>query len=81
MTPHSTFFAPGQRYVEAGVPDWRTDQQLTVVFVGPDLDGIPRVAVRHASGHDFVDTVARFETAVIAGCLQPVVGVGRITRW
>ena len=80
MATRSNFLAPGQRYVESGLADWRTDRQLTIVFVLPDTEGVLRVASRRANGDGTVESVAQFEAAGAAGHLRPVVEFGRLAR-
>jgi hypothetical protein len=80
MTGSPTFLAPGQRYAELGVPDWRTEQQLVVVLVRQDLDGVLRVACGRADGSGIVEPAAAFEAGVAAGILRPVTGFGSVAR-
>jgi hypothetical protein len=80
MACSPTFLAPGQRYAEMGVPDWRAEDHLVIVLVRPDLDGVLHVACGRADGRGIVEPVAAFEAHVVAGILRPVSSFGGVAR-
>jgi hypothetical protein len=80
MAARVTFLAPGQRYADPVGPDWLPDHQFTVVHVGGDGLGSPRVTCRLADGDLLVLPAALIEAAVAAGQFVPVVGAGLVAR-
>ena len=78
---HSTYLAPGQRYVTSGSPGWRSDRQVTVLAIARDRQGQVRVAYRGPNGNQVVEPAAQFEAAIATGQLVPVVGSGFLARW
>ena len=80
MLARPTFLAPGQRYADPVVPDRPLDHQFTVVHVGRDGYGSPRVTCRLADGDLLVLPAALIEAAVAAGQVVPVVGAGLVAR-
>ena len=79
VTPR-TFLTPGQRYMQFDGTPWRLEQQVTIVRVDRDPDGVPCVVSRCLDGEELVAPAAQLEAAVAAGLLVPVAGAGRIPR-
>ena len=80
MAASRTYLAPGQRYAQPDVPPWRADRQVTVLAVGRDDRGLPRVTCRYPNGDQTVEPAAQLEAAIAAGLLVPVPGIGRLAR-
>ena len=78
MAVRATLIAPGQRYADAVGPAWLPDHQFTVVHVGGDGPGSPRVTCRLGNGDLLVLPAALIEAAVLAGQFVPVVGAGPV---
>ncbi len=77
MAPR-TFLTAGQRFTHPDTSPWRLDRQLTIIHVGSDAEGSPRVVSRFADGMELVVPAAQVEAIVAAGLLVPVAGPMRI---
>ena len=73
MATHTTFLAPGQRYVQIDAPAWRPDRQYTIARLDRDLSGLARVTFTSGDGQEHVASTEQLEAAVIAGALIPIV--------
>ena len=80
MAAPRTYLAPGQRYAQPDAPPWRAERQVTVLAVGRDEGGRPRVTCRYPGGARTVEPAAQLEAAIAAGQLVPVPGFGRLAR-
>ncbi len=76
----STYLAPGQRYTEPGSTAMRPEEQVTILRIDRDTDGLPLVVSRCANGEESAVYAVQVEAAVVAGLLVPLAGAGRIAR-
>ena len=77
MESSATYLAPGQRYVNRGLPAWRPEHQITVLRVSAGDDGAVRVAYRCPGGQVVFGFAERLEAAIAAGQIVPVGSVAR----
>jgi hypothetical protein len=74
-----TYLAPGQRYIRTS-HGWSTNAAVTILRVGPDASGLVWVIYGAPDGEESARPASRFEAAIAAGEIIPIVAAGTVGR-